>query len=217
MSGDRERDDATPATAGTAELAVPSGTRAPKPWRGDEHRLQVSAAKEAGLAPDDVEVELYTEGFSAGMTLEDPYDGAIVARGRTALREPELLRSLRAPLVYLGVPRDAIKVRISDGRFELRVSKHAADGSRPSLESAKYALQVWIGFGLLGIAAMQFFPSYVAAFVWSAGLLLGAWQLRRGLVTGRAMLSARLAMALAMLAKEEQLVLPPVIDDAEAS
>ena len=199
--------------AGT-ELAV-VGEASVRPWRGDEHKLQVAAAKEAGLATDDVEVELYTEGFTAGMTLEDSYDGAIVARGRTALRQAELVRSLRAPLLYLGVPRDAVKVRISDGRFELRVSKHAADGSKPSLESAKYALQVWIGFGLLGFAAMQYLPSYVAAFVWSAGLLLGGWQLRRGLVTGRAMLSARLAMALALLAKEEQLILPPVSGEGE--
>jgi hypothetical protein len=196
-------------------LAVPA-VRAPSRWRGDEHKLQLAAAKEAGLAADDVELELYTAGFTAGITLEDPYDGAIVARGRTVSKEPELLRSLRAPLVYLGVPRDAIKVRVGDGRFELRVSKHAADSSRPSLDSAKIALQVWIGFGLLGFAAMQYLPSFVAALVWSAGLLLGAWQLRRGLVTGRAMLSARLAMALAMLAKEEQLILPPVVDDSEA-
>lgn len=188
----------------------------PRRWRGDEHKLQVAAAKEAGLATDDVELDLYTQGFSAGMTIEDTYDGAIVARGRTFVKEHELLRVLRAPLLYLGVPRDSIKVRINDGRFELRVSKHAADSSRPSLESAKYALQVWIGFGLLGLAAMQYLPSYVAAFVWSAGLLLGGWQLRRGLVTGRAMLSARLATALALLAKEEQLILPPVVDDGDS-
>jgi hypothetical protein len=198
--------------------AVPSATKPSlRRWRGDEHKLQLAAAEEAGLATDDVELELYTEGFTAGMTLEDPFDGAIVARGRTVSKEAELSRSLRAPLVYLGVPRDAVKVRVSDGRFELRVSKHAADASRPSLDSAKVALQLWIGFGLLGFAAMQFLPNFVAALVWSAGLLLGAWQLRRGLVTGRAMLSARLALALAMLAKEEQLILPPVVDDAEAS
>jgi hypothetical protein len=206
-------------SGGAAVPAVPSAptSLARRRWRGDEHQLQLAAAKEAGLATDDVELELYTEGFSAGMTLEDPFDGAIVARGRTVIKERELVASLRAPLVYLGVPRDAIKVRIHDGRFELRVSKHAADASRPSLDSAKIALQVWIGFGLLGFAAMQFLPSFVAALVWSAGLLLGAWQLRRGLVTGRAMLSARLAMALALLAKEEQLILPPVVDEAEES
>jgi hypothetical protein len=214
MATDGQGDDGV-STVPAVPADGPATPRALRRWRGDEHKLQLAAAAEAGLATDDVELELYTEGFTAGITLEDPFDGAIVARGRTVIKEPELLRSLRAPLVYLGVPRDAIKVRISDGRFELRVAKHAADSSRPSLDSAKLALQVWIGFGLLGLAAMQFLPSFVSALVWSAGLLLGAWQLRRGLVTGRAMLSARLALALAMLAKEEQLILPPATDDAE--
>lgn len=182
---------------------------APVRWRGDEHRLQVQAANEAGLRGTDVEVDLYTRGFSEGMILEDEFDGAIVARGRTVLKDFELVKVLRPVLQYLGVPRDAIKLRVFDGSFELRVAKHAAEASRPSLDAGKTALQVWIGFGLLGLAAMQFLPSFVAAFIWSAGLLLGGWQLRRGLVTGRAMLSARLAVALGMLAHEEKLILPP--------
>lgn len=203
MADDGRPDDAVALPTRSEQTSAQS-------WRGDEHKLQLEAAREAGLAQGDAELELYTAGFSAGMTLEDPYDGAIVARGRTVLGQAELMRSLRAGLIYLGVARDAVKLRVHDGEFELRISKNAADASRPSLESAKYALQVWVGFGLLGLAAMQFLPSYVSAFIWSAGLLLGAWQLRRGLATGRAMLSAKLAMALGMLAKEEQLILPPV-------
>jgi hypothetical protein len=39
--------------------------------------------------------------------------------------------------------------------------------------------------------------------------MLGAWQLRRGLATGRAMLGARVAIALGMVAQAEKLVLPP--------
>ena len=52
--------------------------------------------------------------------------------------------------------------------------------------------------------------SRVATFlVWGMTLLLGAWSLRRGLVSGRTMLAARLAVGLGMLAHEEQLILPP--------
>jgi hypothetical protein len=51
-----------------------------RPWRGDEHKLQVESAKEAGLPANEVELELFTEGFKAGMTLDDPADKAIVLR-----------------------------------------------------------------------------------------------------------------------------------------
>jgi len=185
------------------------------PWRGDEHRLRVAAAKEAGLTESDVAVELYTQGFKAGLVLEDAYDGAIVARGRTALRQDELLRALRPALQFLGVPRDGSKLRVHDGQFELRVAKHVADASRPALDSGKLALQLWIAFGLLGFAAYHFVATPVAAILWGVGLMLGAWQLRRGMASGRAMLSARLAVALGMLAHEGQLILPPVVSGGE--
>jgi len=201
--------DDRPRSGRTTSLARrPGGAAAP--WRGDEHRLQVEAASEAGLARGDVELDLYTHGFSAGMTVDDPLDGAIVARGRTVLREGELRRSLRPALQYLGVPTDAVKLRIHDGTFELRVSKHAAEASRPALDSGKQALKLWIGFGLLGLACMQLLSPALAGLVWGVGLLLGGRQLRRGMASGRAMLAGRLAIGLGMLAQEEKIILPPL-------
>ncbi len=178
-------------------------------WRGDEHLLQAEAADEAGLARREVELDLYTKGFSAGMSVEDKLDGAIVARGRTVLREEELRRSLRPPLLYLGVAMDAVKLRVHDGEFELRVAKRAAEASPPVLESGKLALRLWVGFGLLGLAAYQIILPAVGGVLWGAGLLLGAWELRRGMASGRMMLAGRLAIGLAMLAQEEQIILPP--------
>jgi hypothetical protein len=180
------------------------------PWSGDEHRLVSGAAAEAGLAKSEAELDSFTEGFKQGIVVDDPFDRAIVARGRTVLKEKELVKSLRPTMRFLGVGNDNLKVRVHDGEFELRIHKSAADASNPALDSAKLALQVWIGFGLLGLAAYNFIASFVAAIIWGVGLALGGWQLRRGLASGRAMLSARLAMALGMLAQEEQLILPPV-------
>lgn len=185
------------------------GAGALVPWRGDEHRLALESATEVGLDVSNTSVESFTRGFTAGMVIEDPYDGAIVARGRTVLAQRELAKTLRPILTYLGVARDAVRLAVHDGSFELRLSKDAADASKPALDSAKLALQVWVGFGLLGLGLLQFAPQAVASVVWGLGLLLGAWQLRRGLASGRAMLGARLAMALGMLAHEEQLILPP--------
>lgn len=200
-------DDRTPKVGA---LARRPGTAA-RPWRGDEARLQIEAAAEAGLRPQTVELDLYTQGFSAGMTVDDPLDGAIVARGRTVLKQAELLRSLRPALEYLGVPRNAVALRIHDGNFELRVAKHAAEASRPALDSGKLALEVLVGFGLLGLVFHQLLlvPG-VAGIVWGVGLLLGAWQLRKGLASGRAMLAGRLAIGLGMLAQEEKIILPPL-------
>ncbi len=185
-----------------------------EPWSGDEHRIRSAAAKEAGLDATSVEADFFTEGFKAGIVLQDPFDGAIVARGRTVLEEKELFTSLRPALQYLGVRKDDYKVKVTGGTFELRVSKHVAEQSSPVLESAKLALQVFIGFGILGFAAYQWMPQAVAGIIWGVGLMLGGWQLRSGLVSGRAMLSARLAMALGMLAQEEQLILPPAPTEA---
>lgn len=178
-------------------------------WRGDEHQLQVSAAKEAGLATSEVELELYTDGFKAGMIVEDPYDGAIVARGRTVLGRDELLKSLKPTLRFLSVHRDAVGVEVHDGEFELRIARSAADASSPALDAGWVALQVWLGAAMLGLAAYTMAPMAAAAIIWGVGLVVGGLQLRKGMASGRAMLSARLAMALGMLAQEQKLILPP--------
>lgn len=201
MKGDRE-----------SKLPARKGETSAAGWSGNEHRLVADAAAEAGLDRSDTEVDSFTQGFSNGIVIDDPYDGAIVARGRTVLGTAELGKALRPAMTYLGVSKTDYKVKVERGDFEVRVAKRAADGSSPALEHGKLALQVWVGFGLLGVAAYQFLPSFVSAIVWGAGLLLGAWQLRRGLASGRAMLGAQLALALGMLAHEEQLILPPVQD-----
>jgi hypothetical protein len=180
-------------------------------WRGDEHVAKVAAASEVGLRETDAAVDSFAKGFSAGMTLDDPSDGAIVARGRRVLREPELRRALRPALAYLGVRMDNVRLRVHDAAFELRIDSRATSVSKPALGAAKQALHVWVGFGLLGLALLQFFPGYafLSSLAWGVGLMLGAWQLRRGMVSGRAMLAGQLALALGMLAHADKLVLPP--------
>ncbi len=201
--------DAPPAvrrpTAAEGERAI---VRA---WRGDEHQLQVQAADEAGLPVDEVALDLYTKGFSAGITMDDPLDGALVARGRTVLAKPELRATLQPVLRYLGVAPDLVDVEVVDGRFVMRIHKRATEGTKPVYEAGKLTLQVWVGFGLLGLAAGRYLPSFFSAIFWGIGLMLGAWQLRRGLATGRAMLGARVAIALGMVAQAEKLVLPPEV------
>jgi hypothetical protein len=183
---------------------------AAKPWRGDEHKLQLEAATEAGLPRSQTELDLYTAGFAGGLTLHDPLDGAIVARGRTVLREAELRKSLRPVLQYLGVGSDATGLRVHDGSFELRVAKHAAEAARPALESSKTALLTWVGAGAVGLVCYQLVAPAAASVLWGLGLLLGGWQLRRGMASGRAMLAGRLALGLGMLAQEEKIILPPL-------
>lgn len=199
------------------EAATPQGQAiARRGWRGDEHRLQADAAGEVGLDRRDVEVDLYTEGFKSGTTIQDAKDGAIVLRGRTVLKAVELKKAMRPMLQYVGVALDAVQIRVHDGTFEVRIASRAAEASQPALGGAKIALKLWLGFGLLGLAAYTLLPTAwaaVAAVLWGVGLLLGAWQLRTGMVGGRAMLAARLAMGLAMLAHEQQLVLPPAAGD----
>ena len=49
-----------------------------KRWRGDDHKLQLEAAAEAGLTraqQRQTELDLYTEGFAGGITLDDALDG----------------------------------------------------------------------------------------------------------------------------------------------
>lgn len=199
-----ERDD-KPARRG-----APGGplARTDGPWRGDEHQIQVTAAQEAGLPSGQVALDLYTEGFKLGLQERDPADGAIVLRGRTVLRADELERSLRPMLRFLRVSPEAARVRVFDGQFELRVASQAAEASASVQGAARSVLLMWMAGALLGWWMLS--VSRVATFlVWGISLLLGAWSLRRGLVSGRTMLAARLAVGLGMLAHEEQLILPP--------
>jgi len=185
-----------------------SGALAGAPWSGDEHRLQVLAAKEAGLPTTDVALDLYTEGFKRGLTEKDPADNAIVLRGRTVLKTEELVRSLRPMFQFLRIGADAVRVRVHDGQFEVRVAAHAAEATAPVQTTARTVLLMWMAGGLLGWWMLS--VSRVATFlIWGITLLLGAWNLRRGLVSGRTMLAARMAVGLALLAHEEQLILPP--------
>lgn len=182
-----------------------------RPWRGDEHLIQVESAKEAGLPADQVELDLFTQGFKAGMTLDDPADKAIVLRGRTVLKKAELKKSLLPVMGFLRIPMSEVGVRVHDGAFELRVSGKQAERAAPALDSAKVALKLWIGFGLVGFLAMQWFQP-AAAIIWGLGLILGGYVLRDGLVNGRSMLGGRLVLSLAMLAQAEHLILPPAGD-----
>lgn len=177
-------------------------------WRGDEHKLQVQAAEEAGLQASQVALDLYTEGFKAGLQERDPADGSIVLRGRTVLKAEELERSLRPMLRFLRIGPEAARARVFDGKFELRIAAHAAEASAAVQGAARSVILMWMAGGLLGWWMLSM--SRVMTFmVWGVTLLLGAWSLRRGLVSGRTMLAARLAVALGMLAHEQQLILPP--------
>jgi hypothetical protein len=208
------------ATSGASPSSTPETALASGGWRGDEHKLQVSAASEAGLEADSVEVDLYAQAFRAGMTIDDPHDGAIVVRGRTVLRDNELRDALKPLLHYLRVPYDALRVWVHDGSFEVRISRRAAEAGRPAVENAKITLKLWFGFGLLGLTVLLWSPFFAqagAALLWGTGLILGGWQLRHGLASGRAMLAARLALGLGMLAREQQLILPPAGDGEAGS
>lgn len=185
-----------------------SGSAPGAPWSGDEHRLQVLAAREAGLAPAEVALDLYTEGFKAGLTEKDPADNAIVLRGRTVLKVAELERCLKPMLRFLRIGPDSVRTRVFDGQFEVRIAAQAAEASDSVQGAARTVLLMWIAGGLLGWWLMA--TSQVATMlIWGITLLLGALMLRRSLVSGRTMLAARLAVGLGMLAHEEQLILPP--------
>ncbi|PRQ03129.1 hypothetical protein [Enhygromyxa salina] len=188
---------------------LPSG----QAWRGDEHELRLAAAREAGLETEEVnevEVGLFTEGFKAGMTLDDPADRAIVLRGRTVLREGQMSKALHPTLRFLAIPTDQVALRVTDGEFELRVSENAAEAAKPALDSARLVLRLWIGLGLVGMLAWYWFNlGWLAAILWGGALVGGGWVLRQGAVSGRALLGARLTVALAMLAQQEKLILPP--------
>ncbi|WP_434420066.1 hypothetical protein [Nannocystis pusilla] len=116
--------------------------RADRPWRGDEHALQVAAAREAGLPAGQTAIDLYTEGFRRGLQERDPADGAIVLRGRTVLRAEEMMRSLKPMLRFLRIGPDAIGLRVVEGEFELRVAGQAADASEPVQGAVRMVLLI---------------------------------------------------------------------------
>jgi hypothetical protein len=181
-----------------------------EPWRGDEHSLRLEAAREAGLETRDLELDLFTEGFKAGMTVKDPRDSSIVLRGRTVLRDKQLRKSLRPTLRFLGVSLDLVDIKVDDGEFEVRVASSATEQAQPVSEATKDVLKLWFGFGLLGLIAWNAFDlAWLATLLWGSALIVGSVLLRRSVVSGRSMLAARLTVALAMLAKEEKLILPP--------
>lgn len=182
--------------------------RAGEGWRGDEHALQVAAAREAGLPAGQAAIDLYTEGFRRGLQERDPADGAIVLRGRTVLRAEEMMRSLKPMLRFLRIGPDSIGLRVVEGEFELRVAGQVADASEAVQGAARTVLMIWIFSAIIGYLLLE--NSQVAALLaWGIGLLVGASALRRGQVSGRTMLAARLAVGLGILAHEEQLILPP--------
>lgn len=181
-------------------------------WNGDDHQLAVESAKEAGLREGEAALDSFTAGFSEAIVVDDPSDHAIVARGRTVLRQKQLEKVLLPALKFLGIARDAYRVRLHDGEFELRLDKIAVDRAASTEGAPIDALKTFAGFGLLGFAVYQLIVPWGAGIVWGVGLLLGAWQLRRGLTSGRAMLAGKLAIALGMIAQEEGLVLPPAPD-----
>lgn len=195
------KDLAPSVPAESQDLAMPEG------WRGDEHRELVQAAKEAGLPAKATELDLFTKAFAASTVLDDPQDHAVVVRGRTTLTDKELLKCLYPTLRFLRLSKDDVAARVYDGSFELRICARAAQTAPSNIGHAKVALQIMLGAGLLGWAFMQF-AQWLTALVWGAGLLTAGWVLRRGLVSGRAILGARLANSLGILAQEEGLILP---------
>lgn len=184
-----------------AELELREG------WRGNGHRELVSAAQEAGLSAKETELELFTKAFAASSVLDDPEDHSIVMRGRTTLSDTQLLKCLYPTFRFLRLRKEDVVARVYDGSFELRVSSKAAQTAPSNIGHAKVALQVLLGAGLFGWAAMEI-AQWVTAIIWGAGLLVAAWVLRKGLVSGRAIMGARLANSLAILAQEEGLILP---------
>ncbi|MEZ4384838.1 MAG: hypothetical protein R3A79_26140 [Nannocystaceae bacterium] len=177
-------------------------------WRGDEHRLQVSAADEAGLEAKDVGLELYRQGFTHGLVIRDPLDHAIVLRGRTILAEAQLRPKIRRILGHLQIPGEAYSVRVDDGDFELRISARVADAAGSSIDSMYRGLAVFLVSGLAGLFFLNSTPA-LTLLSWSVGLLYGASVLRRGIKQGRIRVAAHVVSELAKLAHSEQLILPP--------
>ena len=182
--------------------------RAGEAWRGDEHRLQVAAAAEAGLEARDVAVELYRQGFARGLVVEDPLDRAIVVRGRTVLRAEQLTAALRGALGHLHLPPGSFAVKAQDGDFEVRVAARAVEHGGTTMAATRQALLAFVLGGLVGLLFLKS-QGALALIAFSFGLLGGSFILRRGLRQGRALLAARVVDEIARLAAAEQLILPP--------
>jgi len=153
-------------------------------------------------------VESFAHGFKAGLVMEDAADGAVVLRGRTVLDARELGHALLPLLRYIDIPKDAIKLAVHDGGFELRISRRIAETSRSALGAARTTLMFWLVAGLAGASLMRVSQG-LTLLVWSGALLVGAWMLRRGSANGRTMLAARLVSAFSVMAHEHKLILPP--------
>lgn len=195
-------------SAADLEGASPRASEALVPWSSDEHKLAVESAKEAGLDARDAAIESFVKGFRAGLTLNDPVDSAIVLRGRTVLREKELLSLLEPTFRFLRLDDDAARVLVQDGTFELRIRGGVAEMANATWDSTKVAAQLQLSVIVLGLIALQWsFPFALGA--WGIGTALTFYVWRSGAVDGRSLLAARLTLALALAAKEEGVVLPP--------
>jgi len=177
-------------------------------WRGDEHNLQLGAAAEAGLAADEISLDLFRQGFIGGLTIRDPLDHAMVLRGRTILDESQLKPSLRRIFAHLHLGANNFSVKVDDGEFELRIADEVAQGAGSATDAMRRALLVFV---ISGLAGLFFFKTAGAASLlfWGVGLLVGSSIVRRGITKGRVQLAARLVDELALLAHHEQLILPP--------
>ncbi|MEZ4450835.1 MAG: hypothetical protein R3B09_15245 [Nannocystaceae bacterium] len=188
-----------------AEALVPEG----EAWRGDDHALQVAAAEEIGLTRGEVAVDLYRRGFTHGLTAKDPVDGALVLRGRTVLRDDQLLAAMKKIFRHLHLAVEGLRVRVHDGQFEIRIASSVADDTSAALANAmRRALYIWVLAALFGALAYSIAPA-LALLVAGPGLLLGGFILRRGIEEGRVAFTLKMVDELALLADREQLILPP--------
>ncbi len=177
-------------------------------WTGDEHALSLQAAKEVGLDPSAIELESYSRGFMSAMTLDDPLDHGLVARGRTVLSQSELLELLEPALQFMGVAKEHTSLRVHDASFELRIAGDHVRALGMVWDSTRTAVSLWIATVVAVFLVGRILLAAGVA-VGVIGAVFGLFVMRSGLITGRERLAARLATSLAMVASAEQLVLPP--------
>jgi len=187
-------------------------TETPDGWNGDDHHVEVESAAEAGLRGADAALESFTRGFSEAIVVDDPKDHAVVAHGRTVLNKKQLNNVFNPAMRFLGIARDSFRVRLHDGEFEVRLDKTAVESAATAEGGPREALKAFLGFGGTGLLLYTMVVPWAGGIAWGIGMLVGGWQLRRGLVSGREMLAGKLAIALGMIAQEEGLVLPPTKD-----
>lgn len=191
--------------------------RTDRPWRGDDHAVRVSAGVEVGLARQDVALDSFREGFTAGVTMVDRVDGALVLRGRTVLDGPQLQEALDPGLRRAGLGNGGVEARVEDGEFELRVSRMAlmrAGAARPVDGGAGISMGVVAGLalsavalGLSGLASGPALALSLAGFATAAAGLHLAWA--------RRLVSRRLVRALGEAAHAQGTLLPPRRGDGE--